>query len=47
MPEIKLGDAEGLKAWATMLTNNQDAYVVPEVTMAKNTIVQRKFLARF
>ena len=31
MPDIQLSDAEGFRAWAYMLVNNQDSYEVPEV----------------
>jgi hypothetical protein len=31
MPNIQLSDAEGFRAWAYMLVNNQDAYEVSEV----------------
>lgn len=31
MPNIQLSDAEGFRAWASMLINNQSAYEVDEV----------------
>ena len=31
MPEIKLNDVEGLRAWANIVINNQETWHVPEV----------------
>lgn len=31
MPEVKLSDIEGLRAWANIVINNQDTWEVPEV----------------